>query len=190
MIPAASAHAVAGVDPLVLLVTAFGGAIVAVVGGLIGAWLQGRREHRKWIRERRLVRYDAVLDAAAEAHFAKSINDEPGFVQGLTATSAAVASILLVGPDEVHDLADNVRGALITFEPDGKHSLDYYTTRGLFVLAARDALAIEHTPEGKKRRALEKKSPTPPRGSGAFLEPLRKIGEERGREARERSGLS
>jgi hypothetical protein len=158
MLSAASAPAIAGVDPFVLFVTALGGAVVAVVGGLIGAWLQGRREHRKWIREKRLLRYDAVLDAAAEAHFAKSINDESGFVQGLTATSAAVASILLVGPDEVHDLADNLRGALITFEPDGKHSLDYYTTRGLFVLAARDALEIEQTPEGKKRRALEKRA--------------------------------
>lgn len=46
------------VDPLLsLLVGAFGAALL----GLIGAWIQSRREHRKWLRERRYEAYRAFM---------------------------------------------------------------------------------------------------------------------------------
>ncbi|MGH3040267.1 MAG: hypothetical protein ACRDNG_00740 [Gaiellaceae bacterium] len=52
------ATSTAPIDPLLaLLVGAFGAAILTVIGGLIGAWIQSIREHRKWLRERRLDAY-------------------------------------------------------------------------------------------------------------------------------------
>lgn len=38
------------------------GAVLTIAGGLLGAWIQAAREHRKWLREKRLEVY---LPAAA-----------------------------------------------------------------------------------------------------------------------------
>ena len=184
MIYAAKDAAVAaGVDPFVLLVTALGGATVAALIGLLGAWIQNRREHSKWLRERRLARYDAFLSAAAETRFAVSIGEDDRYKAGLERTTNAVAELLLVGPNEVHDLAGNVQGALVSFDPDGELSLDYYSTRALFILAGREALGIKSSKDDSRRRAREKKAPTEPRGSGAELEDRRILGNERAQEA-------
>lgn len=54
----AAASSVATIDPLIaLLVGAFGAALLTVIGGLIGAWIQSVRDHRKWLRERRFEAY-------------------------------------------------------------------------------------------------------------------------------------
>lgn len=59
-----AAATVAPVDPLVaLLVGAFGAALLTVIGGLIGAWIQSIREHRKWLRE---VRFEAYHEFAVD----------------------------------------------------------------------------------------------------------------------------
>lgn len=42
------------------LLTALGGAVAAGLFALLGSWVQSRREHHRWIRERR---YEAYLDA-------------------------------------------------------------------------------------------------------------------------------
>lgn len=36
------------------LLSIFGGAALTVVAGFIGAWLQSRREHQRWLRDKRL----------------------------------------------------------------------------------------------------------------------------------------
>lgn len=54
----ATAESVTAIDPLIaLLVGAFGAALLTVIGGLIGAWIQSIRDHRKWLRERRFEAY-------------------------------------------------------------------------------------------------------------------------------------
>lgn len=164
-----SAEDAAVVDPISIWVTALGGAAIAVVGGLIGAWIQGRREHKMWLRQRRFELYNAFLAAAAAAHFDKSIGREDEFKRGLIKTTTSVADILLVGPTKVHDLASNMNGSLVRFEDDGKQSLDYYNTRGLFVLEARAVLGIDAHRDEKRRRAAELRDPTPPVGSGSAL---------------------
>jgi hypothetical protein len=154
------------VDPISLAVSALGGALIAVAGGLIGAWLQGRREHKLWLRQRRFDLYNEFLAAAAVAHFDKLIGREDEFKLGLINTTSSVANLLLVGPTKVHDLASNVCGSLVTFDADGKQSLDYYATRGLFVLAAREVVGIDLDRDEQRRRAVERRDPTLPRGSG------------------------
>lgn len=37
------------------------GGLIAVVGGLLGAWIQARRAHKKWLREKRLEAYIPIV---------------------------------------------------------------------------------------------------------------------------------
>lgn len=58
----AAAASATPVDPLLaLLVGAFGAALLTVVGGLIGAWIQSISEHRRWLRERRFNAYHEFM---------------------------------------------------------------------------------------------------------------------------------
>ncbi len=50
-------------DPVLLsLLSIFGGVLVTVLGGFLGVWMQHRRAHRAWLRERR---YEAYVGAYA-----------------------------------------------------------------------------------------------------------------------------
>ena len=56
----------AALDPTAqLLLTIFGAALVTALAGLAGAGLQGRREHKRWVRQERLAAY---LDFLRFAH--------------------------------------------------------------------------------------------------------------------------
>lgn len=58
---------VAVIDPTALaLLSIFGGAALTVIAGFIGAWLQTRREHDRWVREKRLTAYLSFLTVAYE----------------------------------------------------------------------------------------------------------------------------
>lgn len=47
-------QAAAALDPTMLaLLSIFGGVALTVVAGFFGAWIQARREHKKWLREQR-----------------------------------------------------------------------------------------------------------------------------------------
>ncbi|MGX1694069.1 hypothetical protein ACWIBQ_01620 [Microbacterium keratanolyticum] len=53
-------------DPTTLAVLSiFGGAALTAVAGFVGAWLQGRREHSRWLREQR---YEAFTRFMAYQH--------------------------------------------------------------------------------------------------------------------------
>ena len=54
------------VDPLFLaLVSMLGGLAVTVIAAFVGAWIQSRREHAKWLREKR---YDAYAEFSEYLH--------------------------------------------------------------------------------------------------------------------------
>ncbi|WP_442576346.1 hypothetical protein ACSBPH_04175 [Microbacterium sp. F51-2R] len=45
-------------DPTLLaLLSIFGGAALTIIAGFVGAWIQSRREHQKWLREQRYLAY-------------------------------------------------------------------------------------------------------------------------------------
>ena len=51
------------VDPLLsLLIGAFGASVVGLAGALLGAWLQSRREHSRWTRDKRFEAYAALFE--------------------------------------------------------------------------------------------------------------------------------
>ncbi|MWB99071.1 hypothetical protein [Agromyces seonyuensis] len=46
---------------LITLIPVVTGAFLAAAFGLLGAWIQSRREHSRWLRERRFDAYTAAL---------------------------------------------------------------------------------------------------------------------------------
>lgn len=55
------------------LVPVLVGGLIAFLGGLVGAAIQGRREHRRWLRERR---YEAFVSAVDTASIVRSVATE------------------------------------------------------------------------------------------------------------------
>ncbi|HXH34369.1 MAG TPA: hypothetical protein VNJ54_08160 [Plantibacter sp.] len=87
------------IDPLVsLLVGALGAATLGLVGGAIGAWVQSRREHRRWLREQKMHAYTAVLDLVQRISLESSPVRE-GLNEEVTDLYRATATVELLGPD-------------------------------------------------------------------------------------------
>ena len=99
------------VDPLVsLLIGAFGAAVLGTIGALLGAWIQSRREHLRWIRQERLTAYrdfiriiEGVTAIHATAAERRKYQAE---------VDAARVALRLVGPDPVFRAATDHYRAL------------------------------------------------------------------------------
>jgi hypothetical protein len=73
------------VDPIVPVVV---GGFIAVIGGLVGAWIQSGREHKKWLREKRLEAYIPMIAFLTEYEIVlSSLADIQGRVEGVAAVS-------------------------------------------------------------------------------------------------------
>lgn len=59
--PSATAEPVT-IDPTLLALIPIGTVILTIIAGLVGAWIQGRREHKRWLREERLAAYVSFLN--------------------------------------------------------------------------------------------------------------------------------
>lgn len=129
------------IDPLIsLLVGAFGATLL----GFVGAWIQSRREHAKWYRERRFEAYLKFLTAAdkwsvrmSQQH--DSGEDPPEFFDEMTSAEAGVE---LAGPAAVVQAMDPIRAHILGWahKPDshvGPYATEYWKLRTSFVEAAR-----------------------------------------------------
>jgi hypothetical protein len=150
MISAASdADPASSVDLSVILLTALGGAIVAALAGLLGAWLQSRREHDMWVRERRFEAYTLYMQVAQRYNVklsgkTESLDDEV-FLDEMISAEAAVD---LLGPKEMRDLTDEIRSALLAWEDlqaadYTAHSASTWQIFEAFEKAAQTALKIK-----------------------------------------------
>lgn len=64
------------IDPTLLAVLSiFGGVAVTAGAGLLGAWIQGRREHTRWLRERRLDAYLRFIPHVHELEAWRGVHD-------------------------------------------------------------------------------------------------------------------
>lgn len=137
-----------------VLLVALGGAAVAALAGLFGAWIQSRREHAKWVRERR---YDAFtrffgyierLDtwAGVNADRPKELRSENP-VDPLELQEAAGA-ISILGPDAMRDAGAELRLAVIAKleamgTPEyGDRDRRFRARREEFVVASRKLLQL------------------------------------------------
>lgn len=96
------------VDPLVsLLVGAFGAALLGGVGAIIGAGIQSRREHLRWVRERRFEAYSAFIKVVERDPWGINYSDDEAGHAIRADRQTALAEVQLVGPDHVYDAASD-----------------------------------------------------------------------------------
>lgn len=102
-----AAEPVSAMDATLLsLLSIFGGVALTIVAGLIGAWIQGRREHAKWHRDQRLVAYGDLLSATDNYLGAAARNDVTELPAVIRESLTASARIHLVGPHDVYHAAE------------------------------------------------------------------------------------
>tara|TARA_B100000378_G_C18036612_1_gene409235 strand:+ start:122 stop:604 length:483 start_codon:yes stop_codon:yes gene_type:complete len=157
-------------DPLALaLLSIFGGAALTAGAGLLGAWIQSRRETAKWWRDERLCAYVAVLQktdvwisAAQEDlsnHAANVVTDAPDDVMD------ALTALDLVGPRKVHSLAVGfVHAASVTISHDfaiPEQQKGLGAARYALAQAAREALGHGRRRLGRTSRGSDESCPEP-----------------------------
>ena len=137
------------IDPLLsLLVGALGAALI----GLLGAWIQSRREHSRWVREQRLDAYRTLLqlvdrvtvhEVSAPGTLTKEDRETiAGLLEGL-------AAVRLVGPDLVLEAAQTMMHTAVEItdpEPDADElalQAAHDRARDSFVTSAQKELGIK-----------------------------------------------
>lgn len=152
LLAAATATDGAKLDPLVLAMFSIGGVFVTAGAGLFGAWVQGQREHSRWIRERRLDAYTQILTlhnevdvlnmrtkAVAKAGVADS--DTTVSVQRdrlIDMFPAAVTPLAILGPTAVSKASDK----LVSLARN-EDSSAYLAAENELIAAMRSALKID-----------------------------------------------
>jgi hypothetical protein len=144
------------IDPLLsLLVGALGAALI----GLLGAWIQSRREHSRWVREERITAYKELLGIAERFTEAYEVGTDQ-YRQQTADFMSAVSTVEFVGPTPVGHAGLKFMSAVLLLAqsrknrdaapvplPADQSSVDKATatvvdTRQEFVRAAREALDI------------------------------------------------
>lgn len=147
--PAAVAATVALDPTLLAILSIFGGAALTVIAGFFGAWIQSRREHSRWIRERRLEAFTALVTMHNEYESAEIAST---YAQGNPAALAsyvaqleairegfprAITPLAILGPPSVSDAADEYTAASNAKDRDAMRVAD-----AKMVAAMRKALGI------------------------------------------------
>jgi hypothetical protein len=87
------------IDPTVLaLLSIFGGVILTIIAGALGALIQHQREHSKWLRDQRLRVYTEFLAAHDGLIRINDSGSDPGTEQKVI---RSVGAVQLVGPEDV-----------------------------------------------------------------------------------------
>ena len=105
------------IDPTVLAILAiFGGAALAGAATLLGAAIQARREHRRWLREKRYEAHLNILGLTDHHQRSKTRKglppEDPSVQRELT---EAVSAIALLGPSALMELVYAVNGAQVAY---------------------------------------------------------------------------
>lgn len=99
---------------LTLIAGAVGGAFIAGVFALVGAWVANKREHRQWLRNERLKAYAAYFTENRPWSVHSWLSTEIEFSKE---AQAAVLQLQLVAPKKVLDATDKL----------GRHISNYRT---------------------------------------------------------------
>lgn len=115
------------IDPLLSLLV---GALGAALLGLLGAWIQSRREHVKWVREQRLAAYlDFVRAGEGLSTWVRE--NTPTATKRYEDLLSAVGAVRLVGPNEMFEAASAYLRAANEFSKHTKSSSAEDQTRVL-----------------------------------------------------------
>jgi len=120
MFEIAANAAASSVDPLfALLFGALGASVLGLIGGAIGAWVQSRREHRRWLRDQKLAAYTTVLDLTSRLQIIRPAARDDDQIDGdLFALFRATASVDLFGPDALAQHVFDLRNAAVALVVD------------------------------------------------------------------------
>ena len=138
-----------------VLLTIFGGALVAALGGLLGVSVQARRDHAKWVRERRYEAFVTAIvllrDVSARQEQANKIRAAGGAARGSGLDQvisrareleaewpAASAPLAVLGPDGVDNALGIAAKALASDDQRGLRAAE-----GALIVTMRKALAIK-----------------------------------------------
>ena len=80
------------------------GALGASLLGLLGAWIQSRREHTRWVREQRFAAYNGLMKLAERVR-SRDTTDASGDAEYFEQLFQALGTLRLVGPAEVLEAA-------------------------------------------------------------------------------------
>lgn len=138
----------------IALAAGLAGVILTVIGGLIGAIIQGRREHAKWIRDQRLSAYAAHLAATDNYLRAAQQDEDYSELSGVSTDSIRALSVVqLVGPDHIAESAAAFQTAmketakrlnLYPRDPAWNHlEDDRLAKRKAFIAAARKQVNVD-----------------------------------------------
>jgi hypothetical protein len=117
-------------DPVTLaLLSVFGGVTVTALAGLLGAWIQSRRERARWLHERRYAAFLALLEeldleGSADVEWVRRVASE----------------ISLLGPDSL----TTPMGRFIQADTEPAR-YDRPKARAAYVEAVRRALRLSRT---------------------------------------------
>jgi hypothetical protein len=111
------------IDPIVsLIVGAFGAAALTLLGALLGAWLQARREHSRWLRDQRFAIYLALLELQRRRPEVESMSVQSEESRQYMKEMARVqGGIALLGPRRMRDAIEAHSVATATFMSAPKH---------------------------------------------------------------------
>ncbi len=87
--------------------------------GLLGAWIQSKREHARWVRQHRLDAYVTFLNVTENAtsrHNRPASDDD---AEALDQFSDALNTLRMVGPDNVFNAAWDYWGSLMEYASAG-----------------------------------------------------------------------
>lgn len=133
-----------GLDPALFTII---GAAIAAGFGLLGAWIQGRREHHRWAREKR---YEANLTflKLVDRHQQRKQNKlgtpdlkkEPDV---LAEMNDAVSAVALLGPESLIEKASNLRFAFAEYIIYGEKVLpEFEEARRAYIESTRRVVRL------------------------------------------------
>ena len=148
------------IDPLLsLLVGALGASLI----GLLGAWIQARRDHRKWLREKRFDAYRAFLVSMSTYEELAKIEPTPQNAEStlkrlrdlIENLSNSFETVSLLGPRKVNAVGQNwvnAATALTKDKTDLSHEA-FRSARWQFLVVSGKVLKSENVTKERPTNA-------------------------------------
>lgn len=132
-------------DPLFsLLIGALGAALI----GLFGAWIQSRREHERWLREKRYAAHLAFLKEndrhTTLSKLGRGPKNNAEIELAIEGLNSAISELSLVGPESLLTAARKFRDYAAAFIAQGKPPTGYDDVRAEYIAVSRRSIHVSN----------------------------------------------
>lgn len=122
------------------------GGLIAVLGGIVGSFIQDRREHSRWVRAKRQeahLGYLVLIDRHANnARIGQGPRSNAEIKSLLEELAQAVSALSLFGPETVLEAARTLRDLTGDYLASATEPDDFAVARSRFIVESRKALGI------------------------------------------------